>query len=175
MQQKGHWRGLTQRLSFKKTIMKRTISIVSLFSIMLSGTGCIKDNSCQNKTVQSEQAAITTYASANGITGIAHSSGIYYQVTNPGSGPTPSVSSQVSVRYTGKLLNGNVFDSQTGTPVTFGLGGTIPGFQIGLQLIQKGGTIKMIIPSSLAYGCTGSGAITGNSILFFEVQLVDVL
>ncbi|MGB3162737.1 MAG: FKBP-type peptidyl-prolyl cis-trans isomerase [Chitinophagaceae bacterium] len=55
------------------------------------------------------------------------------------------------------------------------MGGTIPGFQIGLQLIQKGGVIKMIIPSSLAYGCSGQGTIAGNSILFFEVELVDVL
>ena len=155
--------------------MKRTTSIFILFSLLFSGIGCIKDNSCQNKTVQSEQAAITAYAAANSITGLSHGSGLYYQVINQGSGPTATTSSQVSVRYTGKLLNGTVFDSQTGTPVTFPLGGTIPGFQIGLQLIQKGGTIKMIIPSSLAYGCSGNSGIAGNSILFFEVQLVDIL
>ncbi len=155
--------------------MKRTIWIFSLFSLLFSGTGCLKDNSCQNKTVQSEQAAIAAYAASNSITGVTHSSGVYYQVTTPGSGPTPSVSSKVSVRYTGKLLDGTVFDSQTGTPATFTVGGTIPGFQIGLQLIQKGGVIKMVIPSSLAYGCTGNSGIPGNSILFFEVQLVDIL
>ena len=155
--------------------MKKTCFIVLISSLLFIGTGCLKDNSCQNKTVQSEQAAITAYASANGIVGISHSSGVYYQVTTPGSGPTPTTSSQVSIRYTGKLLNGTVFDSQTGTPVTFGLGGTIPGFQIGLQLIQKGAVIKMVIPSSLAYGCAGSSSIPGSSILFFEVQLVDVL
>ncbi len=155
--------------------MKRTVVILSGFMLLFGGTSCLKDNSCQDKTVQSEQAAITAYATANSITGTSHSSGVYYQVTTAGSGVTPSVTSQVSVRYTGKLLNGNIFDSQTGTPVIFGLGGTIPGFQIALQLVQKGGTIKFIIPSSLAYGCAGTNGIPGSSILFFEVQLVDVL
>jgi FKBP-type peptidyl-prolyl cis-trans isomerase len=155
--------------------MKSSVVVLSVFLLLFGSTSCLKDNSCQNKTVQSEQAAITAYAVANSITGTSHSSGVYYQVTTPGSGVTPSVTSQVSVRYTGKLMDGTVFDSQTGSPVTFGLGGTIPGFQIALQLVQKGGTIKFIIPSSLAYGCSGTNGIPGNSILFFEVQLVDVL
>lgn len=156
--------------------MKKALLNISLISILFAtGPGCLKDNSCQNKTIQSEQAAIDAYALANGITGSTHSSGLYYQVVSAGSGPTATPTSSVSVRYTGKLLNGTVFDSQTASPVTFSLGQTIVGFQIGLQLIQKGGTIKMIIPSSLAYGCTGAGTIPGNSILFFEVQLVDIL
>jgi len=162
-------------LKFKKRIMKRTVTILSVFMLLFGGTSCIKDNSCQDKTVQSEQAAIIAYATANGITGTSHSSGVYYQVTTAGSGVSPSVTSQVSVRYTGKLMDGTIFDSQTGTPATFALGGTIPGFQIALPFVQKGGTIKFIIPSSLAYGCVGTGGIPGGSILFFEVQLVDVL
>ena len=155
--------------------MKKSIIILFISFALFSGTSCIKDTGCQNKSVQSEEAAILAYASANGITGVTHSSGVYYQITTPGTSPVPTVNSQISVRYTGKLMNGTIFDSQTGTPVTFALGGTIPGFQIGLQLIAKGGVIKMIIPSSLAYGCTGQSSIPGNAVLFFEVQLVDVL
>ncbi|MBC7875017.1 MAG: FKBP-type peptidyl-prolyl cis-trans isomerase [Ferruginibacter sp.] len=157
-------------------IMIRATSILAVcFLLFTGGIACIKDTSCQDKTIQSEQAAITAYAAANSITGTAHASGLYYQVVSAGGGPTPTVNSQISVRYTGKLLNGTVFDSQTGTPVTFALGGTIAGWQIGLQQIQKGGVIKLIIPSSLAYGCGGKGPIPGDAILFFEVQLVDVL
>lgn len=155
--------------------MKKLAFSLLVCLVTYGGTSCIKDVGCQDKTVQSEVAAITAYATANSISGITHSSGVYYQVTNAGSGPTPTVTSQVSVKYTGKRLDGTVFDSVTGTPVTFGLGGTIPGFQIALQLIQKGGVIKFIIPSSLAYGCAGQGNIAGNTILFFEVELVDVL
>lgn len=133
------------------------------------------DDGCQDKTIQSEEAAINAYAAANGIVGTRHSSGVYYQVTVSGVGQTPTVNSQISVRYTGKLLDGTVFDSQTTTPAIFNLGGTIPGFQIALQQVSEGGTIKFIIPSSLAYGCNGSGTIPSNSILYFEVQLIDVI
>lgn len=155
--------------------MKRVFLILSACFLLFAGTSCLKDNnSCQDKTVQSEEAAIQAYAAANGISGTTHSSGIYYQIVAAGTGAQPTLNSQVSVTYTGKLLNGNTFDAAT-TPVTFPLANTIPGFQIGLQLIKKGGTIKMIIPSSLAYRCSGSGSIPGNSVLFFEVQLVDVL
>ena len=128
------------------------------------------------KTVQSEEGVITAYATANGISATAHSSGLYYQVTNPGSGATPSSGSKVFVKYTGKLLNGTVFDSQTNSSLTgFTVSGLILGWQIGLGLIKKGGSIKLIVPSSLAYGCQGSGAtIPGNSVLYFEIELVDV-
>ena len=154
----------------------RNLAFILFVSLVLIGdTSCLKDNSCQDKTIQSESATITAYAAANGIAGTTHNTGVYYQVVTPGSGPSPTAGSQVSVRYTGKLTNGTVFDSQTTNAVTFPLGNTIPGFQIALQLIQKGGTIKFIIPSSLAYGCEGTGNIPGNSILVFEVQLIDVL
>jgi len=173
LQQNRPYSGLYPDLRTNNTIMRRTFVIVLISSFLLSA--CVKNNECQDKTPQSEQATMSAYAAANGITGTFHSSGVYYQVTTPGSGPTPTVTSQVSIRYTGKLMDGTIFDSQTGSPVTFGLGGTIPGFQIGLKPVQKGGVIKMIIPSSMAYGCAGSGSIPGNAILFFEVQLVDVL
>lgn len=155
--------------------MLKTTLILFLYFAMFGNTACLKDDGCQNKTIQSESAAIAAYAAANGITGTTHSSGLYYQVVSPGSGPSPNVNSTVSVRYTGKLMDGTLFDSQTTTPVTFNLGGTILGWQLGLQLIQKGGTIKLIIPSSLAYGCVGYGGIPGNAILYFEIQLVDVI
>ncbi len=155
--------------------MKRLVLILSFCGLLLSITGCLKNDSCQDKTVQSEQATILAYAAANSITATAHSSGMYYEVANPGSGPTPSLTSQVSVKYTGKFMDGTVFESRIATPVTFVLGGVISGWQIGLRLIQKGGTIKLIIPSSLAYGCTGYGGIPGNKVLYFEIELVDVL
>jgi FKBP-type peptidyl-prolyl cis-trans isomerase len=153
--------------------MKPLFWMLSL--LLLTATGCLKDDSCSPKSVESEQSAILAYASANSITATRHSSGLYYEVINPGSGATPTLASTVSVRYTGKLTNGTVFDSQTGTPVTFPLSGVIPGWQIGIPLIAKGGVIRLIIPSALAYGCTGIGSIPPNSILYFDVTLVDVL
>jgi FKBP-type peptidyl-prolyl cis-trans isomerase len=147
----------------------------TFFIIAGLSSSCLKDNSCTPKSVDSERAAILAYASANTIVATPHSSGFYYEIINAGSGPSPTVNSTVSARYVGKLLDGTIFDSQTVNPVSFVLGNTIPGWQLGLPLIQKGGTIKLLIPSSLAYGCTGRGTIPADAILYFEVNLVDVL
>lgn len=156
--------------------MKKISLVLSLVLLLVGGIGCIKDTGCQNKSIDSERAAIQAYASANSITATAHSSGVYYQIISPGSGVTPNSNSKVFVTYTGKLLDGTQFDAGT-TPITGGgwqLSGLISGWQVGLTLIQKGGSIKLIIPSSLAYGCQGAGTIPGNSILFFDITLNDV-
>ena len=147
--------------------MKKILIALSFFLGIFAGEGCIKDETCKDKTVQSEQGTIINYAATNGISATAHSSGLYYQVINPGSGPTPTLTSKVFIKYTGKLLNGTIFDTQTTAPVSFILNGTIQGF-------QKGGTIKLIVPSSLGYGCTGFGTVPGNAILYFEIELTDV-
>ncbi len=154
--------------------MKKICVALPFLLAIFAGDGCIKDAACKDKTVQSEQATIINYAATNGISATAHSSGLYYQVTLPGSGPSPTSGSKVFIKYTGKLLNGTVFDTQTTNPVSYGLNGMIQGFQIGLPLIQKGGKIKLIVPSSLGYGCNGFGNVPGNSVLFFDVELTDV-
>jgi FKBP-type peptidyl-prolyl cis-trans isomerase FkpA len=153
--------------------MKIVLIAFSVFAALFAGSGCKTNTPCKDKTVQSEQAAIINYATTQGISATAHSSGLYYQVTNPGSGPAPTASSLVFIKYTGKLLDGTIFDSRT-TPISSRLNEMILGFQIGLPLIQKDGTIKLIIPSALAYGCNGFGTVPGNSVLYFEIELTDV-
>lgn len=145
--------------------------------ILFSQAGCLKSSSsqaCTPATVSSEEPAIIAYASANGINTTRHSSGLYYEIISPGSGAAPSANSRVFVTYIGKLLDGSVFDQQTNADQTgWVLGSLIAGWQIGLPLIQEGGEIKLIVPSSLAYGC-GNGPLPPNSILYFDVRLVDV-
>lgn len=154
--------------------MKKFTLILSLAFVLGS---CIKGSDpCQEKTVQSEQGEIVAYASANSINATAHPTGMYYEIINSGSGATPTVNSSISVKYTGKHLDGTIFDQQLTATAPFNLGGAIAGWQIGLPLIQKGGIIKLIIPSSLAYGCTGGGpGMPPYSIIYFEIELVDVL
>jgi FKBP-type peptidyl-prolyl cis-trans isomerase len=87
---------------------------------------------------------------------------------------------QVYVRYTGKLLNGTVFDSNQGNgkpPYEFivGIGAVIKGWDQGLQGMRIGGIRKLEVPSDLAYGDRGNDTIPANSDLFFEVTLLDVL
>ena len=154
--------------------MKRNVWMAFLLAPFLF-TACGKtDTECVPATVASEKAAMVAYCTANNITYTEHASGILYEIMSPGLTTQPTIANTVAVVYTGKLLNGNQFDASA-NPVRLALNGVIKGWQFGIPLIKKGGRIKMVIPSSLAYGCTGQGSIAPNSPLYFEVTLTDVL
>jgi FKBP-type peptidyl-prolyl cis-trans isomerase len=154
--------------------MKRNVWMAVLLAPFLFAA-CGKTNTeCVPATVASEKAAMVAYCTANNITYTEHASGILYEIMAPGLTTQPTLANTVAVVYTGKLLNGNQFDASA-NPVRLSLNGVIKGWQIGIPLIKKGGRIKMVIPSSLAYGCTGQGSIAPNSPLYFEVTLTDVL
>lgn len=156
--------------------MKRIAYFLIIASSVVLWPSCVKKAICEDKSVQSEQSDVLGYASAQGMTGTLHSSGLYYQIINQGTGPTPNLNSGIMVKYTGRLVSNNqIFEQQTNPVGPLGLGGLILGWQIALPLIQKGGKIQVILPSSLAYGCTGFGSVPGNAVLFFEIELVDVL
>jgi FKBP-type peptidyl-prolyl cis-trans isomerase FkpA len=151
--------------------MKRIAALVLVMAFVFTSCG---DNGCKPVRPETEEGQITAYASASGLTPTKHSSGMYYQIVSPGSGPSPSLSSKVYVTYVGKRLDGTVFD-QTTTPVSFPLSSLIEAWQIGLPLIKKGGEIKLIVPSAMAYGCTGqNNIIAPNSVLYFDINLIDV-
>lgn len=103
-------------------------------------------------------------------------SGLQYKVLKQGTGASPQPTSNVTVYYTGTLLDGTVFDgTKPGSPATFGLSGLIQGWKEGLLLMKEGGKFKFFIPSNLAYGERGSqGAIGPNATIIFEVELVKV-
>lgn len=106
-------------------------------------------------------------------------SGLHYVITKKGNGPRPNPGDSVYVHYTGTLLDGTKFDSSydRNEPLAFpiGQGWVISGWDEGISLLNKGAKGTLYIPSSLAYGDRGAGAIIApNSILVFEVELVDV-
>ena len=103
-------------------------------------------------------------------------SGLRYEIVQPGQGAVPKATDAVKVHYTGKLLNGTVFDSsvQRGEPVDVQLDKVIPGWTEGLQKISKGGKIRLYIPPHLAYGDSGQGAIPPGAALIFDIELLDV-
>lgn len=103
-------------------------------------------------------------------------SGLMYVVETPGTMPTPDSSATVVVNYTGKHLNGEVFDSTDGRgPATFNLAGVVPGFREGLMLLGKGGKATLYIPAELGYGEAGAGSDIGpNEMLIFDVELLDI-
>ena len=104
-------------------------------------------------------------------------SGLLYVVEAEGTGAQPAVGANVSVHYTGKLLDGTVFDSSIsrGEPIQFpvGTGRVIPGWDEGIMMMKQGGKRTMIIPPALAYGERATGPIPANSWLVFEVELVS--
>jgi len=104
-------------------------------------------------------------------------SGLRYTVQQEGTGKSPKATDTVKVHYTGKFLDGKVFDSsvQRGQPIEFPLNQVIPGWTEGLQLMKEGGKSTFYIPYQLGYGEQGyPGAIPPKSDLIFEVELIKV-
>ena len=103
-------------------------------------------------------------------------SGLQYIVLQEGKGEHPTATSRVTVHYTGKLIDGTVFDSSVdrGEPITFGLNQVIRGWTEGLQLMTPGSKYRFFIPYNLAYGENGAGAaIPGGATLIFDVELIS--
>jgi FKBP-type peptidyl-prolyl cis-trans isomerase FklB len=104
-------------------------------------------------------------------------SGLQYQVVKEGTGPMPDSTSTVSVTYTGKLLNGEKFDTNVGgAPAKFPVTGVIPGWTEALLKMKVGSKWKVFIPANLAYGerSPRGSKIKPNSALIFDVELLDI-
>lgn len=108
---------------------------------------------------------------------VTTASGLQYEVIKAGTGAKPTLENQVKTHYHGTLIDGTVFDSsvERGEPISFPLGGVIKGWQEGLQLMSVGAKWRFFIPSELGYGNRATGSIPANSILIFEVELLDVV
>jgi FKBP-type peptidyl-prolyl cis-trans isomerase FkpA len=132
------------------------------------------DTACTPVTADTEAPQIAAFCDANNISYTVDSNGIYYQVIDKGSGMTPNINSKITVTYTASTLDGVIVE-QTSTPVSMPLSEFIEGWRIALPYIQKGGHIKMVIPSLLAYGCTGiPDRIAPNTPLYYDVVLLNV-
>lgn len=104
-------------------------------------------------------------------------SGLIYTEVAAGTGASPTPKDTVKVHYTGKLIDGTVFDSsvQRGQPAEFTLGNVIPCWQEGVALMKKGGKALLVCPSALAYGDAGSPPkIKPGATLIFDVELLDI-
>ena len=121
---------------------------------------------------------LADYLAKNQIVAEPTATGLYYVMTQEGNGEKPEIGKPVKMHYTGKLLDGTVFDSsvERGEPFVFplGVGQVIPGWDEGVQLMSKGEKGVLYIPYYLAYGDRPAGdKIPAFSNLMFEVELID--
>jgi len=120
-----------------------------------------------------DEIRIKEFIAKNNIPALRHQSGVYYQIIEPGVGNLVyTTNTSIKAKYTLRLLNGNTIPQPT-EPIDFILGGVIDGWQIGIPLIQKGGKIRLIVPSIYAYGRQGQNGIPSNSTLDFDIELVN--
>ncbi len=142
--------------------------------LLILAVMCFTITACDNDTQrETDEQLIKEYIDENGLDAQSTSSGLHYVIEEEGSNDKPTINDRVFVRYTGTFLNGQEFDSSNGNIVDFPLSGVIDGWQEGIQLFGRGGNGILIVPSHLAYGQTGRGSIPPNSVLVFDVEVVD--
>jgi len=144
-----------------------------LIGIILSLLVACSKNDEQSQAEKDDQI-INDYLNNNGLSATHHESGLYYIITQEGSGAHPTINSTVTVKYKGYLTNDIVFDeTEPNSSATFPLSGLIEGWQICIPLLKMGGSGTFFIPSGLGYGSQPKENIPANSVLIFEIQLID--
>ncbi|PHI21067.1 peptidylprolyl isomerase [Lewinellaceae bacterium SD302] len=156
-------------------MFKITITVHKLFLLLLVSTAVFFSFGCEEETqFEKDREAIRDHLEAINLEATATASGLYYNIIEPGGEVMPSINDIVEVRYRGELLDGTVFDETEGSQILRSpLGGLIRGWQLGLPLIGRGGRIELFIPSSLGYGNQQVGDIPANSVLYFNISLLD--
>lgn len=139
-----------------------------------------KQNEVAKKMGEVNKAAGEAFLSENGKRAEIKttSSGLQYEVLNERNGAKPVATDTVVVHYTGKLIDGTIFDSsvERGEPATFGVTQVIPGWVEALQLMSVGSKWRLFIPANLAYGPNGAGNLIGpNATLIFDVELLSIV
>ncbi len=153
------------------------------FFIKLSGIQSIQDIKKERQALYhenkiEEEALLEHYLQISNITVEPTLSGLYYIETKKGTGKKAQAGHKVTVNYTGKLIDGMVFDSSYDRhkPFTFllGSGVVIQGWEEGISKMREGGKAQLIMPSALAYGEKGNSRIAPYSTLIFDVELIKV-
>jgi FKBP-type peptidyl-prolyl cis-trans isomerase FkpA len=157
--------------------MRKLVLLAGLFLIVLAA--CKKDEDVYDAGPQltKDMATIKEYLTKNNLTATLDSaSGIYYNIITPGNG-VDSVryqGSKFKALYTGRLLDGTVFDSTGTTPRQFQFNSVILGWQFALQQLYKGGKMNLYLPSFYGYGRQAYAGIPANSVLIFDMEITDI-
>jgi len=157
----------------------KSFSILTLVLVLGLFAGCSSKTdqpvAASGASSTDGEAFLVANAKKEGV--ITTPSGLQYKIMKSGTGDSPKPNDKVKVHYHGTLINGTVFDSsvQRGEPIVFPVGAVIPGWVEALQLMKVGDKWQLFIPARLAYGERSPGpAIPPNSVLIFEVELLDI-
>lgn len=142
-----------------------------LFTVLICASCSINEDIIKDFRAENDQE-IQDYIQANNLNTQKSSSGLYYIIENPGDGERPISTDRVKIAYTGYLTNGEVFDEDDG--VSFNLQSAILGWAEGITYLNEGGSVKLIIPSHLAYGNDDFRDVPGGSVVVFDIELIYV-
>jgi len=150
----------------------KQLSMILVIFLLVGLNACKKDEDLnQSEQLVADIDKIEAYLKAHNLEAEKTNSGLYYIITNEGSGSHPTTNSNVTVQYTGRLLDdGTEFDSGTSS---FPLTSVISGWTEGIPKFKKGGRGQLFIPSYLGYGTSGSSSIPANAVLIFDIHLIN--
>ncbi|KAF2509231.1 peptidylprolyl isomerase [Flavobacterium zhairuonense] len=154
--------------------MKKLLATLFTLTLFISCSSSDKDLNTTPKDYSAEnEKQITDYLAKKNLTAQRSDSGLYYIITEPGTGKQPTATSSVTVAYKGYLTNEKVFD-QSVNGATFPLNRVIAGWTEGIPLFKEGGSGVLLIPAHLAYEDKNVGTIPAGSVLIFDVKLISV-
>jgi FKBP-type peptidyl-prolyl cis-trans isomerase len=163
--------------------MKKVLLIsVTVFVVLLA---CVKsadinntNNNCTPVSPSAEQAQILAFINTDSVSFMQDTSGVYYHITAPGTGLAATYSSNIFFTFKSTLLDGTAIGSDSTSPVEVAIATAISGFQDMAGYFKKGTKIKLIIPSSLAYGCqgltNGTLKIPANSVIYYDLAITGI-
>jgi FKBP-type peptidyl-prolyl cis-trans isomerase FkpA len=159
--------------------MKHLLTALVALTLFIS---CNKNKEVTNEVTKEETVdivakndkEITDYITKNKLKAEKSDSGLYYVITEPGTGAQPTATSNVTVAYKGYFTNGSVFDQSTDAGISFGLDQVVKGWTEGIPHFKAGGSGILLIPAHLGYGNETMGPIPGGSALIFDIKLISV-
>ncbi|PWA10787.1 FKBP-type peptidyl-prolyl cis-trans isomerase [Flavobacterium laiguense] len=149
--------------------MKQLLTTLLALALFIS---CSKDKEVDY--VAKNEQEIIDYIAKNKLSAQKSGTGLYYVITEPGTGTQPTATSNVTVAYKGYYTNGSVFDESKPEGISFGLNQVIKGWTEGIPYFKTGGSGILLVPAHLGYGNNDYNGIPGGSVLIFDVKLVKV-
>ena len=150
--------------------MKKLALLFVLPAVLLFG--CKEDD--RESQADIDEQIILDYIEDNSLDATATGSGLYVVIDEPGTGTQPNTNSDVTVAYRGYFTDGVTFDQSDAQGITFNLQQVIDGWTEGIPHFKEGGSGMLLIPSALGYGTRGQGSIPPNTVILFDVTLIDV-